>query len=77
VGTAVADVRRSKALAVVLQAATVTDASGNPIDLSSLDASEIDEVEDAVEDMLAEEELEDEFEEELEEELEEADAEQK
>ena len=73
VGTAVADVRRSKALAVVLQAATVTDASGNPIDLSSLDASEIDEVEDAVEDMLAEEQLE----EELEEELEEADAEQK
>jgi trigger factor len=32
----VADVRRNKALALVLERATVTDASGNPVDLSAL-----------------------------------------
>jgi len=32
----VADVRRSKALATVLERATVTDASGNPVDLEHL-----------------------------------------
>ncbi len=37
VGTAMADVRRSKALALVMQKAAVKDASGNPVDLSELD----------------------------------------
>jgi trigger factor len=37
VGTAMADVRRGKALAMVMQKATVTDASGNPVDLTELD----------------------------------------
>jgi trigger factor len=32
----VADVRRNKALATVLESATVTDASGNRVDLSAL-----------------------------------------
>ncbi|HEY6748304.1 MAG TPA: trigger factor, partial [Mycobacteriales bacterium] len=32
----VSDVRRSKALATVLERATVTDASGRPVDLSAL-----------------------------------------
>ena len=32
-----ADVRRSKALALVMQKAAVKDASGNPVDLSELD----------------------------------------
>jgi trigger factor len=35
---AVADVRRSKALQVVLENAAITDASGNPVDLKALDA---------------------------------------
>ncbi len=43
VGTALADVRRGKALSLVLQQATVVDASGNPVDLSSLDESAADE----------------------------------
>jgi trigger factor len=37
VGTALADVRRGKALALVLRQAAVVDASGNPVDLSKLD----------------------------------------
>lgn len=61
---AVADVRRGKALALVLQKAAVTDASGNEVNLSALD--------EAVEEELLEE-LEEELEEELiEEALEEA-----
>ena len=36
----VADVRRNKALATVLESATVTDASGNPVDLSALSTPE-------------------------------------
>ena len=53
---AVADVRRGKALALVLQKADVTDASGNEVNLSALDEA-------------VEEELIDELEEELEEEI--------
>jgi trigger factor len=34
----VADIRRNKALAAVLESAAVTDASGNPVDLAALDA---------------------------------------
>ncbi|MDT4919838.1 MAG: hypothetical protein QOI15_740, partial [Pseudonocardiales bacterium] len=34
----VADIRRNKALAEVLQAATVTDADGNAVDLEALAA---------------------------------------
>ncbi|WP_375474459.1 trigger factor [uncultured Jatrophihabitans sp.] len=34
----VADIRRNKALAVVLENAAVTDASGNPVDLAALDS---------------------------------------
>ncbi len=58
VGTAVADVRRGKALAVVMQAAQVTDASGNPVDLSALDAGDVDDLADAIEDEILEEEYE-------------------
>lgn len=36
IGALVADVRRNKALATVLEAASVTDESGNPVDLSAL-----------------------------------------
>jgi trigger factor len=36
----VADVRRNKALATVLESATVTDTSGNPVDLSTLATAE-------------------------------------
>jgi trigger factor len=36
----VADIRRNKALAEVLEAATVTDASGNPVDLQALGGGE-------------------------------------
>jgi trigger factor len=36
----VADVRRNKALATVLESATVTDESGNPVDLSALSTPE-------------------------------------
>jgi len=36
VGALVADVRRGKALAMVLEAATITDASGRPVDLAAL-----------------------------------------
>ncbi len=49
----VADVRRNKALASVLESANVTDASGNPVDLSSLATpqgqADLDELEDAAE----------------------------
>ncbi len=38
VGMAMADIRRAKALAAVLEEATVVDASGQPVDLTSLDA---------------------------------------
>ncbi|MCB0902064.1 MAG: trigger factor, partial [Actinobacteria bacterium] len=48
VGTAVADVRRGKALALVMQEAKVTDASGNPVDLSALDAGAVDDLADAI-----------------------------
>ena len=40
----IADVRRNKALAVALEAATITDASGNPIDLSALSAGDLAEI---------------------------------
>jgi trigger factor len=40
VGTAMADVRRGKALALVVQRAKVVDASGNPVNLSALDEDE-------------------------------------
>jgi len=53
---AVADVRRGKALASILHLATVTDASGNVVDLSSLDAALDEELEEE-----ALEELEDEI----------------
>jgi len=72
VGTAMADVRRAKALALVLRAATVVDASGNPVDLSSLDAAAVDELADAIEDEEFEDELDEEYyEDELEEEFDE------
>jgi trigger factor len=49
----VADVRRNKALATVLESASVTDTSGNPVDLSSLATpegqSDLDALEDAAE----------------------------
>ena len=52
----VADVRRNKALATVLEAASVTDASGNKVDLSALATPEgqaqIDELEDAAEEVV-------------------------
>ena len=35
---AIQDIRRAKALAVVLESATVVDADGNPVDLKALDA---------------------------------------
>src|SRR6185369_4297642 len=44
-----ADVRRNKALATVLQEANVTDASGRPVDLSALTPSQLAEPEDAIE----------------------------
>lgn len=47
----VADVRRNKALATVLESAKVTDASGNPVDLSALSTpegqAELEDLEDA------------------------------
>jgi trigger factor len=44
-----ADVRRNKALATVLQEADITDASGRPVDLSALTPSQLAEPEDAIE----------------------------
>jgi trigger factor len=53
----VADVRRNKALATVLESANVTDASGNPVDLSTLATpqgqADLDELEDAAEQVAA------------------------
>jgi trigger factor len=40
----VADVRRNKALADVLESATITDTSGNPVDLSTLSPETLAEV---------------------------------
>ncbi|UQX89661.1 trigger factor [Jatrophihabitans telluris] len=51
IGALVADVRRNKALATVLESAKVTDESGNPVDLSALTTpegqAELDELTDA------------------------------
>ena len=56
---AVADVRRGKALQVVLENAVITDASGNPVDLSVLDTpldpvleDELEDDEDELEDVV-------------------------
>ncbi|HEX8767788.1 MAG TPA: trigger factor, partial [Jatrophihabitans sp.] len=53
----VADVRRNKALAAVLESANVTDTSGNRVDLSSLSTpegqAELDEIEDAADQAAA------------------------
>jgi trigger factor len=43
----VADVRRNKALALALSAATITDASGNTVDLSALTPAQLDEADEA------------------------------
>jgi trigger factor len=40
VGTAVADVRRGKALAIVMENAKIVDASGNVVDISALDEND-------------------------------------
>jgi trigger factor len=56
----IADVRRNKALAVAMNAATITDASGNKVDLEALSAQDIsafEEAEEAVEDDIVEDEL--------------------
>ncbi|MGV1036141.1 MAG: trigger factor [Candidatus Nanopelagicales bacterium] len=69
---AVADVRRGKALATVLQKAAVTDASGNEVNLAALDQAEADEMEEELEEALeelAEEEIAEEIVEELAEEI--------
>ena len=58
----IADVRRNKALAVALSAATITDESGNAVDLSALSANDIsafEEAEEEVEDDIDEDELSD------------------
>jgi trigger factor len=51
IGALVADVRRNKALATVLESAAVTDEAGNPVDLSVLSTpegqAELDAIEDA------------------------------
>ena len=49
---ALGDVRRAKALSVVLEQAVITDASGRPVDLTSLDEDDED-FDDADEDMYA------------------------
>jgi trigger factor len=46
----IADVRRNKALALALSVATVTDASGNAVDLSALTAGEIANLQDGTDD---------------------------
>jgi trigger factor len=50
IGALVADVRRNKALAVVLQSAVVTDAAGNKVDVAALSTpdgqAQLDELED-------------------------------
>lgn len=52
---AVADVRRGKALAAVLQKAKVTDESGNEVNLAELDAAVEDEIEEELVEELEEE----------------------
>jgi trigger factor len=49
----VADVRRNKALAELLESATVTDASGNTVDLNALTAEALADAEDAAADLAA------------------------
>jgi trigger factor len=44
-----ADVRRNKALATVLQSATVVDTSGQPVDLSALNPAQLADVADGLE----------------------------
>ncbi|MDT0260482.1 trigger factor [Jatrophihabitans lederbergiae] len=55
IGALVADVRRNKALATVLEAANVTDQSGNEVDLSALATpegqAELEQLDDAVADL--------------------------
>jgi trigger factor len=46
----IADVRRNKALAVAMSAATITDGSGNPVDLSTLSPAQLEEA-DELEDL--------------------------
>ena len=58
---AVADVRRGKALQVVLENAVITDASGNPVDLSVLDAP----LEPPLEDELADDQIDDQIDDEV------------
>ncbi len=53
--SALGDVRRAKALSVVLEQAVITDASGRPVDLTALDV--VEEGEEADADELADEEL--------------------
>jgi trigger factor len=48
----VADIRRNKALAEVLESAVVTDASGNPVDLSSLSADALADLVEGTDDAL-------------------------
>ena len=55
---AIGDVRRAKALSVVLEAAEITDASGRPVDLTALDEAADDE--ELADEELADEELADE-----------------
>ncbi len=54
VGTAMADVRRGKALALVLQQAKVTDASGQVVDLTKLDQTDESQIEQIIEEVQAE-----------------------
>ncbi|MEI6374151.1 MAG: trigger factor [Actinomycetes bacterium] len=58
---AVADVRRGKALQVVLENAVITDASGNPVDLSVLDAP----LEPPLEDELPDDQIDDQIDDEV------------
>jgi trigger factor len=50
----VADVRRNKALAEILESAVITDASGNPVDLSALTPEALSELADGDEEPLVE-----------------------
>ncbi len=61
VGTAMADVRRGKAMALVMEEAKITDASGVAVDLTPLDEDE--------EDIFDEDELEEDFEDSVEDEV--------
>ncbi len=53
VGTAMADVRRGKALALVLQQAKVTDASGQVVDLTQLDQTGENQIDQIIEEVQA------------------------